>query len=412
MFRDLFRKRPLSELMAEADALFEQARYGEAKLSYDRIADRARKESVELSQKADTRAEECCDRLALARSEEALRLHRDGQHELAREELKHALETARGDAAKSLVHERLLSLEEPERAEDEQVALPLGDEELLMLVSGAWEPLQAAELERHGEPLQEALIALERGNAEQALPLLESLLAKDPNASYLWLELARAQLQLQAIAPAERSLRTFLERIAPDEGGSARLLAHRELARLAHERGARDEAIAELEAASEALSDDPRPLLDLGNYLRLIERPSEAIEVLELCVGLFPEGKVEWPVTMELGLACAAAGESARAVSVLEGMLQELLAKGHLDLPPPAALALAKLHEQQGNLGRAADLYRTLAQHAEVTQRALYLREAARILTVLGLTDEAARLSERAAAHEADSRRSGGSTSG
>lgn len=398
MLRNLFRKRDLEELTSEADSLFAEQRYGDAKLAYDRAAERAHKDKSERAGALEERAAECCDRLALTRASEAEALHAGGQDELAKEELRHALETARSESVQAQVRAIERRLERTEAVAQTGEPAPLSDEERLMLITSAWEPVQAEELERYGEPYFEAVLALERGDGEGAVRQLAALLARHTDASYLWLELGRAHLAQAALAEAEQALRTFLTRVGPEEGGAARLLAHRELARIAHERHDREGAIAELEAACEALADDPRPLLDLGNYLRLIERPREAVEVLELCAAAFGDNEVEWPVTMELGLACAAAGDDVRATHLLEGVLSSLLAKGQNDLPPGATEALAKLHEKAGNHARAADLYRTLTRGSEVAQHARYHLEAARLLDVLELTDEAARMRDRARA--------------
>ncbi|MDB4976756.1 MAG: domain protein putative component of TonB system, partial [Myxococcaceae bacterium] len=383
----------------EADALFDEGRFGEAKLAFDRLAERAQKDRPELAREAEARAAEACDRLALKRAEDALSLHQSGQDELAKEELRHALETARSAAALSQVRELARRLERAEAVEQAREPAALSDEERLVLISSSWEPLQAEELESYGEPLQEAVVALEQGDAERALALLLPLKAAQ-GASYLWLELGRAYLsgETPALDEAEQALRMFLSRIGAEEGGAARLAAHRELARIAHERKDQEAAIAELEAACEALADDPRPLLDLGNYLRLIERPAEAVEVLELCAAAFGDNEVEWPVTMELGLACAGAGQHERAMGLLEGVLKSLLAKGQTDLPAPAVVGLAQLHERSGNLTRAADLYRALTQGSDSENHGRYHLEAARLLDVLKLTDEAARMRDRARA--------------
>jgi tetratricopeptide (TPR) repeat protein len=396
VLRNLFRKRPLAELIAEAEDLVGQQRFGEAKLAYDRAAERAQKEHPEQAGALEAQASACCDRLALKRAREAEALHAAGQDELAQEELRHALETVRS----AQVREQLRAIERnmvpKQTAAQSRDVAALGDEERLMLITSSWEPLQAEELERYGEPLFDALLAIEVGDGERALPPLLALFEQHADAAYLWLELGRAQLARAALDEAERALRTFLARIGPEEGGAARLLAHRELAHIAHERNDREGAVSELEAAAEALADDPRPLLDLGNYLRLIDRPREAVEVLDLCVAAFGDNEVEWPVTMEVGLACAAAGDKQRALGVLESVLTSLLAKGHTDLPPPAAVTLAQLHEEAGNPTRAADLYRALSQGSDVQRHARYCLEAARLLDVLSLTDEAARMRERA----------------
>jgi hypothetical protein len=393
----LFKKRPLAELEREADALFEAERFGEAKLAFDRLEARAEKEDAGLAQRAQARIEQCCDRIADARVREAQLLVRNGHLDLAREELRHALETARTPEGQARVRAAQAAIEQ--RDAREQAAAPhpeLSDEERLTLIGGTWEPLQAEELEGYGEPVARALLDLEDGKAAEALATMLPLAQQAAGASYLWLEIARAHAQLNDIPAAEASLRTFLTRIGPEEGGTARLLAHRELSRLCHERGDQEGAIRELEACAEALEDDPRPLLDLGNYLRVIGRAREAVEVLEMCAAAFGDTTVEWPVTMELGLACAEAGDSARAVSALEEVVETLVTRGQLDLPPPLAVALAKLHEAQGNLARAADLYGNLAKGSDGANHATYLREAGRLLESLGLSEEARRMHERA----------------
>jgi hypothetical protein len=394
----LFKKRPLGELEREAEALFESGRFGEAKLAFDRLEGRAEKEDPALAQRLQARARTCCDRIAEARMQEAQALARGGHVDLAREELRHALETAHDPGVQARVRSAQKALEQRDARAQAAEAAPaeLSEEERLTLISGSWEPLQAEELEGYGEPVMRALLDLEEGKADQALRALQALADGNAGASYLWLEIERAHAQLGDIATAEASLRTFITRIGPEEGGTARLLTHRELSRLCHERGDHEGAIRELEGCAEALEDDPRPLLDLGNYLRVIARPREAIEVLEMCAAAFGENSVEWPVTMELGLACAEAGETQRAIAALEEVVQTLVTRGQLDLPPQVAVALAKLHEQEGNLARAADLYGNLARGGDGAHHGTYLREAGRLLEALGLGEEAARMRERA----------------
>jgi tetratricopeptide (TPR) repeat protein len=393
----LFKKRDLAELEAEAEQHRAEGRLGEAKLAFDRVVERAQKErQPERAASAEARVVECCDAMARGRVQEAERMLAQGHVELAREELRHADEVARSDPARAQVASMLRTLDRGDAVEQAREAAPLSDEERMVLISGSWEPLQAEELELYGEPLLQAELALDRGDGERALALLMPLVSE--RASYLWLEIARAHLAHAQVDQAEQALRKFLSRIGPDEASFARLTAHRELAHIAHTREDREGAIAELEAAAEAMADDPRPLLDLGNYLRLIERPAEAIEVLELCVGAFGDNEVEWPVTMELGLACAAAGDLKRGEALLESVASDLLAKGHVDLPVAALVALAAIHEKNGNLARAADLYRMLTRGSDVANHAAYHVEAARLLDLLELPDEAARMRDRAQA--------------
>lgn len=392
----IFRKKDARELLAEAEALFASGRFGDAKLMFDRAEERAQKDGQgELTSQAEERAALSCDRIAEARIQEAQALARAGDLDAASDELKHAMETARSAAVQERIARAQRLLEQKDAREAAAAPLPLSDEERLILITGSWEPLQAKELESYGEPLLTALLAVEDARASDAVQKLEAILESTKQPSYLWLELGRARLVAGDEAGATEALRTFLSRIGPEEGGAPRITAHRELARIAHEAGNKEEAIDILEACAAALENDPRPYLDLGNYLRLVGRPTEAIEVLELCASLF-QGQVEWPVTMELGLACADAGDDGRAVDALEQVLKTLGAGGNKDFPPPAVTALAKLHEKRENLTRAADLYRALCEGSDVENHAVYHREAARLLDAVGLAEEAQRMRTRA----------------
>jgi tetratricopeptide (TPR) repeat protein len=398
MLGNLFRKKSLEELETEASDLFRQGRLGEAKLAYDRLEDRAKKAAPACADRAREQASACCDGIAQRRVDDAQNLARTGHVDLAREELAHALETARSEAMLGRVRDAMRALERRDAISHAVKAPELSADERFTLIQGAWEPLQAAELESYGEPLVKAVVALEDGDAKRALPLLEQLVATAKAPSYLWLEVGRARLLLDELEGAEAALRKFLSRIGPDEGGAARLSAHREIARLLHTRGDHEQALAELEAACDALEEDPRPLLDLGNYLRMLERPHEAVEVLELCASLFNEQRIEWPVLNELGVAYAEAGKDEQAVSTLETMLEHLNQRGQTDFPALGTATLARVQERRGNLARAADLFRALAEGSDVANHGLYHREAARLLDLLGLGEEARRMAERAEA--------------
>ncbi len=400
MLGNLFRKKTLADLKGEAEALYQAGNLGEAKLAYDRLEERATKEDPALAREAAERVIICCDKLAEARLRDAADLETRGLTELARVELKHALDTARSAAMIERIHEAERVIERREAVQQAAPLAEMSDEERIALIAGSWEPLQAEEVERYGEPFMQAVLALDEERGADAAALLESILLTAKEPSYLYLELGRARLIAGDLVGGERDLNLFLSRIGPDEGGTARLLAHRELVRLAHERGDREAALAQLEAAAEALDSDPRTYLDLGSYLRLLSRPVEAVEVLEQCTELFENERVEWPVLMELGLAYGEAGTTNKAIEMLEAVIEQVTQRGTRDLPPTAVTALAKLHESQGNLARSADLYRALTEGSDGANHALYHREAARLLGELGLADEARRMAERAAALE------------
>jgi tetratricopeptide (TPR) repeat protein len=218
--------------------------------------------------------------------------------------------------------------------------------------------------------------------------------ARDPH--YLFYEVGRARLLAGDIEGGSQALDSFLKSIGPGEGGETRLSAHLELSRVAQESGNPDGAIAQLQAAVEALPQDPRPYLAMGAFLRADGHAPEAIEVLEAGVKAMDQARPDWRMLQELGLAFADAGQEQKAVTTIEQAIEFLISQQYLDLPPEAAARLARLHEKAGNKGRAADLFVMLARGSDRPNHFLYHREAGRLLAELGIKDEARRMLQRA----------------
>ncbi len=393
----LFGQRSAAEWMTRADAEWAEGDYGRAKLSYESARD-GKDATAEQRAHADARVIECRDRLASARLDEAQTLAAgNDEHglDLARAEIKNALEIAASDTVLSRAREMAARLE---RGQARQHVEDISAEEpdLIAAIAGSWEPDQAEEYEACGEPLQRALIDLHEGRAKEALETLQALMkdARDPH--YLHFELARALLMTGDHAAGGERLRTFLKRIGPDEGGEARLVAHMELAGLAKEGGDFDAAVNELEQAIEALPEDPRPYLTLGMFLRKEGHASEAIEVLDAAQVVMGEARPEWRILQELGLAHAAAGNEERGVELLERVVQMFSAQRLTDLPHDTAVPLAELHEKLGNKVRAADLYASLAKGTDRERLHAYNLNAARLLIELGQRDDAMRLLQQA----------------
>lgn len=391
--------RSAEEWLSDARDKEQTGELGEAKLAFDRAADAAG-DQRSLREQAEAGSARCCDALARQRLAEAEKLRARGQIDLALEEVQQALETAQGSEMRERARAALHSFDRVEAVQSLPEANELSAEERFALLAGNWEPLQAEELEALGDPLAAALVKLESGALSEARTALDALVEAVEDPRYLWLEVGRARIACGDLDSGSEALRTFLARIGPDEGGNARLSAHSALAQISHDQGDTEAAIEELEACAAALEDDPRPLLQLGGYLRHAGRPGEAIEVIELCRDLFTDGPVEWPVLLELGLAQADAGHSNRAIATLEGIVELFAGRGELDFPAVLAERLASLHEAEGHLARAADLYSGLSRSGDTESRPRYLSEAARLLDALGLGDEAERMRERKRALE------------
>jgi tetratricopeptide (TPR) repeat protein len=394
--------------LAEADSLYERGRYGEAKLAYERAAEKATGAHAERRAYVEQRIADSRDAIARMRLREAERLEAHGEMDLARAELAGALETA---ASADVVRECERRIEALERrdARIAATAVEVSPDEIVEAIAANWEEEQAEEYESYGRRFREALLLTHEERFAEARAKLEELLteAKDPH--YLHFEVGQARLLAGAEAEAVASFRAFLASIGPDEGGYARLMTHAHLAALADEHGDEEGAIAQWEAAVEALPDDPRPRLNLGVYLRRKGHAEAAAEVLEAVLAEISEIQPDVRIVEELALAKRDLGREDEAVELLEQVVAHHVKLGLLDYPPEGARALAELHEKRGNLRRAADLWRSLAKGSHVAGHLHYHREAARLLAALGEVGEARRLLLRAAelAGEDDEARAG-----
>jgi len=388
----IFGARSATEWREHADAAFEAKDYGTAKLSYESARD-AKGATAEQRAHADARIVESRDHLARARLGEAERLAGEDNPaslDLARAEIRNALEIAASPALLELARSMAERLE---RTQVRTRVQELADDEteLIVAISGSWEPEQADEYADYGEALTTALTDLHQDRAPQALKTLQTLLETANDPHYLHFEVARALLVTGDHEAGAARMRTFLKSIGPDEGGESRLVAHMELAGLAKLNGDFDGAVAELENAIEAMPEDPRPYLSLGVFLRKEGHASEAVEVLDAAQAVIGEAKPEWRVLQELGLAHAAANNETRGVELLESVIQMFSDQRLTDLPPDTAAPLAAIHERRGNKGRAADLYTSLARGTDSANLYRYCFAAGRLLSELGQAEDARR---------------------
>lgn len=380
-----------------AEQLFAAGEFGPAKLGFERARDKAKDESARAAMQA--RVENALDELATRALEEAERLFAQGDKDLAQEELRNAEEVARGEAVKRRVAALVEQLEKGD-AVQAATALEISSEEQWVALSGTWEPEQFDEYEGYGDPFRDALIALLDGEVKVARQTLEALLEGAADPHFLHFEVARARLSDQDDEAAETAFRTFLASIGPDEGGESRLSAHAHLADIAQTRGDFDAAVAELTQAMQAFPTDPRTYLALAHFLRKNDHASDGVEILKAGRAALEDD----PGVMyhqELGLCQRAAGDSPAAKRTLDGVLQTFVERrrmsgGELNYPPEAAVTLARIHEEEGELVRAADIFRTLLEGQDRQNHFAYHLETARILRLLGEEVEVERLLKRA----------------
>ncbi len=389
----LFGGRSVEDRLERAKKLMDAGDFGSAKIELERAQDRA---DGETQRAIAERIDECCDAIATQRLREAERLLEQGDMDLAAQELDSALEVARGPETRASIQVVIDGLEAEDAVERATESDEVSDEERWLLISGGWEEPQAEEYETYGEGFERALLAIHDGHPEEARPLLERVLQQAEAPRYLWLEIGRARLLTDDREGGREALVEFVESLAEDEIGEPLLAAYIELARIAHEDEEFEEAMAFYERAVEEFDEDYRPYFAMGVFLRDTGHVEEAIGVLEAGASLMDDLRPDWMLMQELGHAYALAGRVNDAIGQLEAVISFMTARTILDFPPRSARKLAELHEQQGKLDRAADLYAQLARGSDRDNHPLYYKEAGRLLHGLGLDVEAQRLLKRA----------------
>lgn len=399
-FKKLFGGASFADEMTEGHARFGEARHAEARAAYERAHDLAKSDGERAE--AQAKIDACLDELARARMAEAEELLGNGAVDLAEAEFQNAIELAASDAVRNEARRRLETLEQ-EDAKRSQAELPdeMSDEDRWALLAGNWEDEQVEEYDEYGDAFRDAILALHDGE-EKARVALEAIADEYEDSTYLWLEIGRARMMVEDWEPAEEALRTFLEELPKDEGGAARLAALANIAALRERADDEDGAIEALEAAMEAFPEEPGAFLMMGRFLLDKEHAQEAADVLEAGVVLLDEERPDWRYLEQLGLAHAAAENPERAAAYLDQVIAFFVSlRRHdrpLDYPPATAIARAEIHEAEGELLKAADIYRTLASGTDTANHLTYHREAARLLLELELDDEARRMLTRALA--------------
>lgn len=397
LFGKLLGRVPFDELRQRADRSFDGGEYGEAKLEYERAlsAHDAPAKQDDRQREVRERIDACCDAIADARLATAQQYLADGYSDLAHDEFTHALQTAVSEACTARIREAMGQAERDDARQlvDDVPETTLDDE--FASISGTWEDEQHAEYAGYGDRFKRAMVALYDLRSAEARTELDALAAQTDDAHYLWYEVGRARLADGDNPAAMEALEKFISRIGPEEGGDSRLTAHVELAAMHTDAGDFEAAIAQYQAALEALPDDPRPYLAMGIFFRSQELAEEAVDVLNSAMTMLDD-RPYFRVWQELGLAHADLGHDGLALGHLERVVEYLVARDHLDLPPETALRLAQLYEKQGNPARGLDLVQMLCEGSDVDNRHAYHLEAARLARRVGLVDEHANHLERA----------------
>lgn len=395
MWARFFGRKPFTSVMAEADRLFQRKEYGQAKLTYGRAlgcADTPAERAPEIL----SRINACGDAIARSRLAEAIRLFEEGSVDLAEEELLHALDTAVCQELQQTIRARLEGCRTPAARRSAESLAELDDDSRFLALGGHWEDDQQVEYDGYGERFRAAFLRLHEGRVEVAARDLEALLADVPDAQYLWFEVGRARLGNGDRQGAIEALGTFLRRLDPQKGGDARLSAYMTLAAIAGERDDIEGALEYYGDAVRNMPEDPRPYLAMGAFMRRNELTEESVDVLESGLAVLGDEQPHYLLWQELGLAYSDVGRTEEAIRWLEKTIAFFTSRKQFDVPAESALMLARLYEQEGNLGRAADLLKLLAEGSDRDNLFSYHVEAGRVLASLGATEEAQQMAIRA----------------
>jgi arylsulfatase A-like enzyme/Tfp pilus assembly protein PilF len=187
--------------------------------------------------------------------------------------------------------------------------------------------------------LQSAVLSVENGEFDRAIPLLERVTASEPNIQIAQLNLgvarARQRQYARAIAPLEKAIE-----LQPDA-----MIAHYELGVAQYETGALKSAAAHFEIVATRMPKWSDARYSLGSVLARIDRVADAIKELHAALELDPR---HFRASLLLGRILTLQGQPQAGIPHL---------RVAVDVQPSSAEAhqfLADAYEKSGNAGEAA----------------------------------------------------------
>lgn len=402
-------------LVTRGEELLADGRPGEARLELEQALTASKGIDPERLTAVQEKIATARDQLAKAHLEDGRGYAREGNLERALECYETAIEVAHSDELRDKARQLVDRLEADDAREAFEEAQDLSDEDRFIALSGTWEEDQADELESYGEDFRKAFLDLHSGEAERAADSMTRLVEEYEDPLYLYLELGLAQQAAGRLEDAIASIKSFLERLEEElaadgdeddedeededeededarepRGAAARIRANTELARIYLDLDDKDAAEQQLRNLVELMPEKSPPFVALGQFLRGQGRAEEALEVLEKGRVFMGEIQPDMSVIREIGLTHEALGNTAEAIASLKAVVAYSTALGNFNYDPTAAVPLAKLHEQVGQLEDAAHLYRHLAAGTHAAGHSTYNLEAGRLLVALD-EDELAR---------------------
>ncbi|MDJ0766491.1 MAG: tetratricopeptide repeat protein [Myxococcota bacterium] len=374
---------------SKGETLLKEGRFGEAKLAFEQALMRNKgvlKEDIAAVRDA-TRT--CGVALAKQRIAQADAVAREGDVETALDILDDARDICSDPEIIGAIQTRRRDYESKDARQLASEGEEIDDEELIAIIAGTWTDAQAKEYASLPDTFREALLLAHDGEFEQAASLIETIAnAMDLPIvpQYLWLELGRIYVSSKQDEKAIEALDRFLSAIGTgDESTDSRVVAHHLRAGAFVRQDRVDQAKEALIQATRLAPTNHKAFLSLGVFLRSQGELEGAVTALERAAELMGQMHPDFSVVRELGLTYLEMGRKDMAATHLKAVIEHQASRGEYNqFDPETAVALAKLHEEKGDLMLAADLFRHLAVGFDTKNHFFYNLESARLLARVG----------------------------
>ncbi len=371
----------------EGKRLFEEKKFGPAKLSLDHALSKAKGADPNRIEEARFMTAMCKRELARAKIAEADQAVSAGDMERAFCLFKDVEEICDDEEIADEVQKRLKSFERADTRSLREEVNHIDDDEMLTIIGGTWTEDQAREYAAMPDELRPALLADHDGRHEEAAEILKKILKRSDlgtKPKYLYFELGKVLLACEQYGGAIEMLDSFIEVSKDDEHAlSTRLIAYdiKADALFALERF--DDAEETLRAAADDAPDKHTVFLKLGVFLRNRNKLDSSLRALERARELMGQMHPDFAVIREMGFTYLAMEKRDDARECFASVIEHLASKGeHTQFDPVCAVTLAALYEERNELQKAADLFRHLAVGYDTANHFNYNLQAARLLNL------------------------------
>ncbi|MBN2804809.1 MAG: tetratricopeptide repeat protein [Deltaproteobacteria bacterium] len=369
--------------------LFDDKQYGEAKLAYQRALKKTKNVENNEIEKAKKRIVECSFFLASMRLETAKKIFDSGDTERALEAIEDIDDISDDPRIIEKTQELVQYFEKMQSESEASQAEHMSDEDIIAVISGTWTMNQAEEFSDMPETFLQGLVAAHDGDTEKAVALVKKAIDEYENAVLAHLELAKLYILNKKYNEALATIELFTSK-AVDDFTDELLTAFTMQAQINIELKNFEQAEKALLNAYKADPENHVPMLNLGMFLRDQKEYKRAKTALKNALDNMGKQHPDMRVPKELGLTILAMGDKKEAKDYLKSCIEYWNSQGEYNqYDPETALALAKIHEEDGELEESSGIYRHLCQGYDRDNFFTYNYEAARLLLKLNKKDVA-----------------------